>query len=182
MLPSILKRGALFWHEQAVHVRTLQFQQLYLPRNAAAIAGETAVRAHNAVARDHERDRIVPHRAADRLRGHFFKSLLSGNLGGNLAVGHGPAIWDRQHDLTDRFAERRGVIAQRRQEIRRTPGEIHIQPALCVRKQRLLLLLGQGCRPPRTRPRTRRRWRRAALCPSAAAHGRRRRTPIPSLP
>ena len=51
----------------------LQFQQLDLPRDAAAIAGETAACAHDAVARDHERDRVVPDRPADGLRGQMLQ-------------------------------------------------------------------------------------------------------------
>ena len=120
----------------------LQLQQLHLPRDPAAVAGQAAVRADDAVARDHQRNRVMPHRAADGLRGHVCKPMPSGDLGGDLAVGHGASVGDRQHDLADLPAEGGGVIPQGRQMIRRAAGEINVQPASGLLKQRPLLPLG----------------------------------------
>ena len=62
------KRGPLLRYEQTMHIGTLQLQQCFFPLDATAIADKAAVCTHHTVARDHERDRVMPHRAAYRLR------------------------------------------------------------------------------------------------------------------
>src|SRR6476661_7382167 len=54
---------------QALERDALQAEQLHLAVEAAGIAGETSVRADYAVARQHDRNRVAVHRAADRARG-----------------------------------------------------------------------------------------------------------------
>ena len=66
-LPS--KRRTLLRYEKTGHVGLLQFQQLSLFVNSAGVTRQTAVRADNPMAGNDDGNFVVPHRAADRLRG-----------------------------------------------------------------------------------------------------------------
>ena len=59
-----------FRHEERAHIDALVFEQGDLHRQSAAVAGEAAVRADDAMAGDDDGDGVVSDGAADRLRGH----------------------------------------------------------------------------------------------------------------
>ena len=124
------------------HVHALQRQQFCLSVYAAAVSGKIAAGAHHTMAWDHQGNRVVPHGAAHCLGRHPLHSLPPGRLRSNLSVGHDLPIGNGQHNVADALAKRRGVIAHGRQEVRLPPGEVNIQPALCLPEQRMLSPLG----------------------------------------
>ena len=63
-----------------MHICFLQLQQLLLSLDAACIAGQASVRSHYPVAGNENRDRIVPDRPADSLRGQVREPALRGQL------------------------------------------------------------------------------------------------------
>ena len=89
-LPS--KRRTLLRYEKTGHVGLLQFQQLSLFVNSTGVTRQTAVRADNPMAGNDDGNFVVPHRAADRLRGHPGKPHLCGKLPRNFAVGCGFSV------------------------------------------------------------------------------------------
>ena len=73
----------------------LQFQERALFFYASGVAGQAAVRADDPVAGNENRDRIVPDRPADGLRGQMLQPALRGQLLRDCAIGRRFAIGDR---------------------------------------------------------------------------------------
>ena len=99
----MLQRRTLFRAEKSCGVGFFKLQQRDFLIKAAGVAGQAAVRAHNAVAGDDDRDRIVPDRTANRLCGDFIFPGVFCKLLCNLAVGYRPAVGDREQDVPNRL-------------------------------------------------------------------------------
>ena len=99
----------------------LQFQERALFFHASGIGGQAAVRADDPVAGDEDRDRVVPDRPADSLRGQVREPALRGQLLRDPAIGRRFAIGDRQQNVPYRAAERRTARVERRQSGRALP-------------------------------------------------------------
>ena len=67
-----LQSGPLFRDEKGAHIDALKLKEANLALDTAAVARQTAARPHHTVAGYHQRDRVMPHRTADRLCGHLF--------------------------------------------------------------------------------------------------------------
>ena len=80
------------------------------------------------MAGDEDRDRVVPDRPADSLRGQMLQPALRGQLLRDPAIGRRFAIGDRQQNVPYRAAERRTARVERRQSCRALPGEVAFQP------------------------------------------------------
>ena len=98
--------------------RVLQFQERALFFHASGVAGQAAIRADDPMAGDEDRDRVVPDRPADSLRGQVREPALRGQLLRDCAIGRRFAIGDRQQNVPYRAAERRTARVERRQSCR----------------------------------------------------------------
>lgn len=96
---------------------------------------------HDPMAWDDEGNPVAPHGAADGPGGRLRTPALRRQTPGNLAVGDGLPVGNRQKELPDRHAERRADGMQRRREGGLLPGEVDIQPARGGGKRRGRLLL-----------------------------------------
>ena len=70
----------------------LQLQKLHLFVNAPGVARETPVRTDDPVTGNDDGNFVMPHRAADRLRGHSGKLLFFCEFARDLAVGCGLSV------------------------------------------------------------------------------------------
>ena len=115
-------------YKEARHINAFKRQELHLLIDAVGIAREAAVRADDAVAGNDDGDRVVPDSAADGLGGHA-GGLLAGDRFGDLAVCHRLSVGNREKDVPDLFAERRGFRCERRQKVRLFAAEVNVEPA-----------------------------------------------------
>ena len=118
----------------------LQFQQLYFFVNAPGVSGKAAVCAHYAVAGDDDGNFVVPHCAANGLRGHIGKAVPCGKLPRNIAIGNGLAVGNFQKNFPYALAECGACGVQRRQKVRLMACKVNIQPTLCLGKGGRVLL------------------------------------------
>ena len=119
-------------HKEPLHVDVFHPQQFFLFVDAARIAGQAAVRSDDPVARDEDRDPIVPDGTAHCLCRHAEPPLLFRQLFCQCAVGRGLAVGDLQQQLPHRLPERRPHGMERRGEARLPAAEIDLQPAFCL--------------------------------------------------
>ena len=115
------------------------FEEPYLLVNTAGVACQAAIRTDDPVARDNERDGIVPYRTADCLRRHSGETALLGNFSGNFAICHGGSEWNLKHEFPNGLSEIRTEHGKGRSEVRSFAGKIDIQPALRLGEDRKFL-------------------------------------------
>src|SRR5215213_4344272 len=96
---------------------SFQPEQGFLPVEPAAVAGEAAARADDAVTREHDRDRVSVHDRADCTRGAWMLCPP-----GELAVGRHLAVRDA-HELLEHSAGEAGGDAH-------VDVEIKVRPAM----------------------------------------------------
>ena len=106
------------------HIYAFERQELHLLVDAVGVACEAAARADDAVAGDDDGYGIVRDGAADRVGG-----LFHANAAGYCAVGHRFAVGNREQDVPDFFAKRRGLRCERRQKVGILAAEVEFEPA-----------------------------------------------------
>ena len=102
--------------EIARKIGMFQFEQGGFSVESAAVSDECASQADDPVARDDQGNGIVSDCAADRLRRHARDAFLPCDGFCDCSVGHGAAIRDCEHDLTDFLPESRGSEHDRRRK------------------------------------------------------------------
>ncbi len=128
-------------YEQLVRQCLFHLEQPDFPVDATRITREASVGSHHAMARDNERDGIVPDSAAHSLRRHTIPAFFPGNPGSNFAISHCLAKRNGKHNLPDYLAEGRCTHVQFRSEVRILATEIDVQPAAGIVENREPLLL-----------------------------------------
>ena len=100
--------------------------------DAALVAGESSVCAHDAVAGDDDRDGVAAHGSAYGLRGHLGLVCLRCDFLGNVAVCGGRAVWDSLEDVPDCKLERCAVELHWWHERRFFACEVDVKPVACL--------------------------------------------------
>lgn len=104
---------ALPGHKKLLHIHTFQRQKLYLLVNSPGIASQVSVCAHHPMAGNDNRNGVMSHSAAHRLRRHGLFAKICRYPFGNSAVGRHLPIWDPAKTFPHRLPKRAANRPQR---------------------------------------------------------------------
>ncbi len=110
------------------HIIALQFQKSFLPHDPTPVSGQASIRSDYTVTRHDDADRIMPNRAADRLRGHLIESALLRQLVGDPPVCNRLSKRNPAHDLSDTVAEIGACQMDSREKAGVAARKVNVQP------------------------------------------------------
>ena len=124
----------------SIQASIFPFKKPSLLLDAATVSDQAPVRAHHTMARNDQRNRIVPDGAANRLRRHMVKAPLLCDEPCDLTIGHRAPIRDGKQDLPNFLPEIRACHTQHWRKTRILSFKIKIQPPFGFREDREVCL------------------------------------------
>ena len=165
---EVVLRGECGDCRELLEQRALELEQRSLASQPAAVAGELAVRADDAVAREHDRDRVAVHHRADRAGGP-----RPADLRGERAVRRRPGRTERvrARRSTLPVERRRAAQVERRARTRAPALEVLVElaPHGVERPRRAQHAHAERAREPLERRARARRRRRCGTRPRSVA-------------
>ncbi len=136
--PPFLQRRSLTGDKVSAYIGFFKGEQRDFFINASRVSRQAAVTPHDPMTGYDDGDRVVSHRAADRLGGHRFQPLPLGNNAGNVTIRHNLSIGNPLQDIPHGKPEGRSRQPKRRGEIRSNALKIQVQPLLRLPEYRQL--------------------------------------------